>query len=283
MLKKTFEYTGHKFSVYALEKNDENSFFSADGNGTVALWQKNKNEGKALIILKEPVFSLKKFRDILLIGTQWGNLFLLQGKKLTRFKFPYKAIFSLEILENSLFIGTEAGILLEFNLSELSLKNSWKIANRSLRSLAFSKFHRLFFIGDSEGNLSYFHPEQGKILQKIKAHSSSVFTIAYYENFLFSGSRDSFLKKWEVPAGKLADSTIAHQTTVNKILLLPEKNVLITAGKDAYVMAWQMSNLQNLTAIKEHRFSVNNLLALNSGTFISGGDDNKLLQWEIES
>ncbi len=285
MLQKFCEYEGHKFSLYALAKNTENSFFSADGNGTVAEWQIGKADGKALIILKEPVFSLKKFQDNLFIGSQWGNLFVWkQGqKKITGLKFPYKAIFDMHIVGESLFLATETGVLLELNLQDYTIKNAWQIARRSLRTLLFCSGLHLLFVGDSEGNISYFSLTKKKTIQKIKAHSSSVFTLAFDGSFLFSGSRDSFLKKWKISTGKLENSTIAHQSTINKILLFPERNLLITAGKDAQIMLWKLSDFQFLTQTKEHKFSVNTLLKLNSTTFLSAGDDNRLIQWTLDN
>ncbi len=69
---------------------------------------------------------------------------------------------------------------------------------------------------------------------------------------------------------------------VNAVAVLPDRRVVVTAGLDGRVLAWQIEAPRLPGEIGNHRGWVNVVAALSDGRMVTGGDDGQVLTWPLE-
>ena len=145
---------------------------------------------------------------------------------------------------------------------------------------------KLIKIWESKGN-------EYKCISNLKGHTSSITHILSIPNEegtgsltkLISASEDNTVRIWE-PKGDYKNSTViqAHNTKINDILYLHNKQHLLTCSNDSTIKVFDIAQGNKLiTVLKEHNDNVNQLLLINDNkTLISCSDDCNIIRYEIE-
>jgi len=293
-----FSFSGHKASIFALEKkNDEGSFFSGDGDGYIVEWNLNNPEqGKAFAQLPSNVFAIEYIEDHQLIaaGTMSGVLYFLDyaSKKLIKAIDLHKdGIFAIWRSDNSLYICGGDGNLSIWDLGKMDIKKTLDISEKSLRSIDFNLENNLIAIGSSDHHIYLLDFPSLEVKSKLSAHTNSVFSVKFSENGekLFSGSRDAQMKVWDMNSGSEYKSLAAHLLTVNSVIELSGTGLLASGSRDKSFKFWEMESEKLVKVIHNdkvpsHTHSVNKLLWLEyENILISAGDDRQLLAWKVDA
>jgi WD40 repeat protein len=297
-LKKIFEYAGHSQNIYTLAYYpQEESFLSGGGDGYIALWNTKTGENRgALLRAGAPVYALAAIpsRNLLIVGQNDGGIHFydLKEKKLIKsmaaLRFP---IFNFCWIpgSNSVFAAVANGYFLCLDIDSFTCAAQFDLKTQNLRCIAYSQAQELLAIGGSDALIRIYRYPNLELLQVLKRHTNSVFTLSFSNcgNFLYSSGRDCVLAVWETRNFSLAEAIAAHHYTINHLALSPSGAYLATASMDSTVKLWEVSTLKLLKVIDQPRFqghsaSVNRLLWLPDGQLISAGDDRKIYQWEFE-
>ncbi|CDP16201.1 unnamed protein product [Coffea canephora] len=128
----------------------------------------------------------------------------------------------------------------------------------------------------------------------IKANCGEVHCVScmgYYhaEGLLYTGSWDKTVKAWRVSDGKCVDSFLAHEDSVNAIVINQEDGCVFTCSSDGSVKIWRRvydQSSHTLTMTLKFQPSPVNALALStshSSCFLySGSSDGFINFWEKE-
>jgi WD40 repeat protein len=165
-----------------------------------------------------------------------------------------------------------------------------------LRCIALHPTKALAAIGSSDNNIYLVDLTQKKLQNTLKHHKNSVFSVVFSPcgNYLWSGGRDAQLTVWVANSEnnyELLHTIPAHLFTINKLILIPEYKLIISASRDKSIKLWSTKTLQlckvldkskpNLTM---HSHSINNLLYLsNSQQLLAASDDRNISLWQLSS
>lgn len=283
------KYLGHTNSIYSLAKYDAQHFLSAGGDGKLVKWDINDDKNAVLLASVEAqIFALLYDAEAQLafLGLMNGHLIILDlaaKLKIRELKFGSKPIYSLEFVDESIYIATGEGILYTLNRNTHEIEQQCTISSQSLRCSV--RDNGVMLLGCSDGHIYTYSILENKVLDHFFAHEHSVFTIALHADEVISGGRDAMLKVWDKKnlfAQK--ENIAAHNQTINQILII--KNKLITASRDKSIKAWdvdfkRLEKVVNLSKMDFHTHSVNRILNFNDEILISAGDDRSIFSFQI--
>lgn len=294
---KVHTLSGHKDCIYTLRRaSDTSKFFSAGGDGMVVVWDTNHPE-KGEVIAKVPasIYALDylKFQDLLVVGQNYDGIHLLEvssKKHLGSLKLTSAAIFDIKILNNKIFVGTGEGELIVVDKESLLVEHRIKLSSKSLRSIAIDPLNRLLITAFSDNKIRIMDLDDYSVKKELEAHSNSIFTLSFSNNFnfLLSAGRDAHLKIWDAGNDfQLKESIVAHMYAINNVEFSPDGNYFATCSMDKSIKIWDAKEFKLLKVIDKARYaghgtSVNKLLWLQHQDFlISCSDDRSISIWNI--
>jgi len=198
-----------------------------------------------------------------------------------------KPIYQISENGDKIYVTCGQGNLYVLDSKAFSVLRKSHLSEKALRCLSINESSNLIAIGDSEHRITVLTLDQGKIISQWTAHENSVFTTLFDNQMLFSGGRDGKIHKWDFLEGESIHSAAAHMSTVNKLVLNPEKSLLASGSRDKSIKIWDCESLELLKVMdrtKEelsHSHSVNTLLWTNDGLY-SGSDDKRILHWKVD-
>ncbi|NJL13567.1 MAG: WD40 repeat domain-containing protein [Microscillaceae bacterium] len=289
--------SGHRDCIYALATGPQSSvFYSADGNGLVAVWDLRHPEiGELLARVPNSVYALCYLpaEQALLVGQNFEGLQWIdvrQKRVLRSVKITDAAIFDMQVWGQEIFVAAGDGVVIVLERESLAVKRHLKTSDKSARCLAISPDGQDLAVGYSDHHIRVFDRAGKQLKYSFLAHQNSVFTLAYHpeQPLLLSGSRDAHLKSWHTDQGYAAhQSIVAHLYALNHIVFHPEGRYFATGSMDKSVKIWDSQSLQLLKVIDKarhagHGTSVNKLLwTAHQDQLLSASDDRLISIWEI--
>uniref|UniRef100_A0A3B4UGC7 Kinesin family member 21A n=1 Tax=Seriola dumerili TaxID=41447 RepID=A0A3B4UGC7_SERDU len=114
------------------------------------------------------------------------------------------------------------------------------------------------------------------------AHLEGVESLAVYGDVFYSGSRDYYIKKWDL-AGKqlLQQSASAQADWVSALGVVPGSPVLLSGCRGGLLRLWHADSLAPLGEVRGHDSPINGL-ATNSCQLFTASDDRTVKIWETK-
>lgn len=150
---------------------------------------------------------------------------------------------------NEAILGASDNHLYRVDLSRMELTATVQNAHEnSIFSLAVSDNGALLYSGGRDALLRCRSIDQpARILHSLPAHWYTINALALHPSgrFLASGSRDKTIKIWSIPDLQLLKvlappKHAGHLNSVNRLLWIPEKDLLLSAGDDRKIIAWEV-------------------------------------------
>ena len=287
---------GHKGAIYSLTRsNKEGHFISAGGDGWIAEWNANDENGKLLASTEAKIFSIfcSKEGNLIGAGDMEGKIYKIDTKQEVEprvLDYYKRGIFCLSDFNGDLISLSGDGFITRWDKSNFQRIESLQLSRQSLRGCVVLKNKGLIAIGSSDHNIYLVKGENFQLLNFVKkAHSSSVFSLAVSqeEDIILSGGRDAMLRIWGFEEEfNLIKAIPAHLFTINDIKYSPDFRIFATASRDKTIKLWDSESFELLKVLDTvrdggHLNSVNCLLWLSNQILVSCSDDRSIKIWEI--
>jgi WD40 repeat protein len=128
--------------------------------------------------------------------------------------------------------------------------------------------------------------KDGKLLIKIKGHGGSVRSLCWSKDgaYIFSGSGDMTIRKWQSIDGKELVVLRGHTNSIRSICLSPDERHLVSASSDYSVRIWDLRTNQQVSDALLHDDELLALAISSDGRYIaSAGSDKKIYVWSFEA
>jgi len=294
---KLHTFTGHRDCVYALQPGGTpNFFFSGAGDGMVVLWDlQHPGDGELIARFPNSIYSLHHLPEKrkLIVGQNFSGIHLIDYQRkveLASLQLTSSYIFDIQSLENDLIVATGDGAVTVVDLEKWTVKKRISTSEKSARAIAINPLTREIAVGYSDHFIRIFSLRDYQLIQEIRAHQNSVFTLSYLPNgnFLFSGARDARLKVWDVRSNySLTEEIAAHLYAINHLTFSPDGKYLATGSMDKSIKVWNTEDLRLLKVIDKgrhsgHGTSVNKLLWTSfNNQLVSASDDRTISAWDL--
>lgn len=296
-ISKLIQLTGHNGSVYHLSDCINTPWFiSLGGDGWIVKWAKDGSEsnGNLLATVDGKIFSGCYLPDqsMLVAGDFEGDVYWMDlhiNQVISRIRHHKSSVFDLKYDGNALYSAGADGFLVKWDVDKLYPVESVRLSSKALRSMYLDEEQKKLYIGSSDGNIYIVDQITLGIVGKIeKVHQNSVFTVCKHsDNYLFSGGRDAVLVKTPLLPSGSEIKINAHWYTINKIIVIPDTDLLITASRDKTFRIWDARNLTLIKSIDMHKSghvnSINTVLYVpENETLITAGDDRSVIIWKLD-
>lgn len=288
---------GHEGAVYMLAHNLKGTHFISGGSDRLAVsWNlQGMNAEKVLAKSDGVIYSAFFFQDgnRLAMANDQGKIHiidLLENKEIQCLQPSNAAIFDIihDTLNNRLIAASGDGILSFWDLSTYKCEKRIKLTDVKLRQLAFHPSGKLLAVASGSNEIALIAPETMNLINRFTAHSMSVNALCFHPNgrFLLSGSRDAYLKVWDIENDfQLFYEVAAHNFAIYSLVFSPDGSMFATASRDKTIKLWDAEKFDFLKRIDKQHFdghvnSVNKLLWLND-FLISTGDDKTIMIWDV--
>lgn len=152
----------------------------------------------------------------------------------------------------SLLVGTASGMLYTYQLSDMTNTLSVIVCNAAL--MCAIDLNKSFCIGSADGKCYFISKQQGNVYQIFPAHYDTITDFQLDGPLLFSSSRDSSVKVWDVykgPAGRVKSlriiSEVDHEDKVESIAV--KGPMLVSCLPDCLVIIWDWDAMEILHSV----------------------------------
>ncbi|ELR68575.1 WD-40 repeat protein [Fulvivirga imtechensis AK7] len=290
-------FTGHNDCVYTIEKTQyEQKFFSGAGDGMVACWDMEEEDGQLIAKLPNSIYALhyKADRNLLIVGHNYDGIHLLDWEsknEVGSLKMTDQAIFDIKSYNDHLYVGDASGTVSVVDIKSLRVLFKMKEASKSARSIAVNESRGELVVGYSDNVIRVFSLEDCQLKKELTGHQNSVFVVKYSPDgqLLLSAGRDARLKVWDATAGYLEiQDIVAHMYAINNLDFSPDGKHFVTCSMDKSIKVWDAQAFKLLKVIDKarhagHGTSVNKLLwSAYNDLLVSASDDRAISVWDLQ-
>lgn len=132
-----------------------------------------------------------------------------------------------------------------------------------------SKDHyiKVFEVGENKGGVI---PPKMNLMPP---HYDGIQCMALSGDTLFSASRDTCIKKWDLRSGELVKSlNNAHKDWICGLSFLPGQNVVITGCRGGTIKLWSTESCSLVGEMKAHNSAINTITTNSSHIFTAAND-----------
>lgn len=224
-IQKLAQLTGHSSSVYGLcEGPTSNIFFSGSSDGVVAEWDmENTEKAKIAVKIETAVYSVEFIREkkILLIGNGIGGVHIvdyIQKKEIKLLQLHKAPVFDIK----------------------------------------YSKKNNCFYTASSDGSIAIVSMDDYYTVQiKLCPEKARQLNLNLDESLLAVACGDGSVRIFNTLTFKQENTITAHNLSSNAICFHPDKNLLISGGRDAIVNIWDIKQDYELVqTIPAHNYAI---------------------------
>lgn len=283
---------GHEHPVYALSNSQkEHIIFSGGGESAVVEWSlKTMSPIKVMFKSAGSIYFLHSPIEFpyLISGDRAGVLSVfdfISQKLIYQKQISKSAIFNIKNIADKLFISTEEGVLILFDINNLKKNDELKLSMLSLRTISLN--NEQIFVAGKDLNIYQINTQNFSLEKQWHAHEMPIFSSVYdrINQQLITGARDAQIKFW---FSNTDNDLPAHYFAVNDLQITNDERFLVSASMDKTIKVWDLES-RNLLAIADaqknqgHTKSVNRLAISKFEDYIvSASDDKNLMVWKIK-
>lgn len=119
-----------------------------------------------------------------------------------------------------------------------------------------------------------------KVILSFKGHSNTVFAMQLSKSFLFSGSTDLKIIKWNAETGEMIRTFLGHSDLI--FALQVKDNELFSAGADIKIFKWNITDGTIINIVPINSKSNIRCLAFKDGNLFSGSQDSTIIKWNTD-
>lgn len=251
-VEKIDSFTGHQDCVYTLAKSPKNGrFVSAAGDGMVVEWRQSIPDlGTPVAKVHNSVYAveLHEASGHLWVGHNFEGIHVINPIEKVGVKslqLNKAAIFDIKFHENLAFIAGGDGVLSIIDIDNFVFKKHIKASEKSIRSIAINAQKQEIALAYSDHKIRVFSLLDFSLIAELSGHTNSVFSVLY--------------------------------TT--------DGNVLISGGRDAKLISWDVSNSYNkIQEVNAHLFTINDIVESPNAKYLATCSMDKSIKiWDAQS
>lgn len=263
----TLSCAGHKRDVVAVRYCHKTQRIFGASQNVIKVW--DIRDGKCIKSLTPPGSSLGTFLSSMTSETQINDLKLsADGSLLYAAMGTTVRMWDLESYAMTGKLGGHAGPVMTVLLRETNKES-------------------LVFTGSRDHYVKIFELNGSNVgVQSAKSkleppHYDGVQSLALKGKYLFSGSRDNSIKKWNTETQQLIQHmTGAHKDWVCALDFLRPQNVLLSGCRGGMLKLWRVENGSPVCEIKAHRHPIN-AICTNSSCVFTASSDRLVRLWRV--
>ncbi len=292
-LKNTLTISGHNGAIYDVIYYD-GQLFTASADKYVAQWDIQTGKQTNFVVKLERSsynIAFSSEFNILSIGTNNGEIHVVDTIKreekrlLTQHK---TAVFSLEHspLKKQFYSGDKSGIFCAWKAENFDLLITYPYGCGKIREIAINEDEEYIALCCEDGIVRILDTLFFNLVQEIKTpHTDGVNCAVFDGDFLYTGGKDAFIRKWNWKENKQLLNVPGHNYAVYDLELIDNKQKLISVSFDKSIKIWNADDISIIERIEfknnGHRHTVNRIAKITEQLFATVGDDRKIKMWEI--
>ena len=289
IFRKQKEISGHAGAIYSCTFNN-GLIYTGSADKFVARWiPEEGTQDKFAIRFDGSVYKVEVVGNKLLCGTSKGafHVFdLTDRKEIKHFTQHKSGLFSIVHCPvfNHVYVGDADGNLSVWNSNDFELLIYLPFDCGKIRDIAIHQESGLICLSCQDEKIRILDPETFNLVREFKAHKDGATASLFLNemNQLLTGGKDAMLRLWDLDSGKCIKEIPAHNFAIYRLMLVGD--VIISVSRDKTVKIWskELDFLKRLDR-KEggHSHSVNDCAKISETSFVTCGDDKRLVIWEL--
>ncbi|KAJ7166165.1 hypothetical protein C8R46DRAFT_1097229 [Mycena filopes] len=159
------------------------------------------------------------------------------------------------------------------------------LAGTTIHSIAVLLDGRVVAAGRQDGRISLWNIDQSsRADEDLVGHTDAVFSIhtSVDRDILVSGSADTTVRLWNVPARKLTREYRGHTGAIRAVALSPDMASIVSGSADNTIRLWSTSNANECAVLHGHTDEILAVAFSPDGRYLaSGGKDRKICVWTV--
>ncbi|MDB2363606.1 hypothetical protein N9V83_01120 [Flavobacteriales bacterium] len=239
---------GHSSPIYCLDISVDGFLYSGAGDRFLAKWNlKTGLQEKFSIQFDSAVYCIKQ------IGST-----------------PYMAV------------GLHNGNIHIINLNEKKEERLLKMSDSSIFSLNYSEKDQLLFATSGDSKLGILHVPSFESYQMIQFSSGKIRASVLVDNEIIIACQTGEIRRINFKELKETSRFQSHDESVNCLVHWPERNIIISGGKDAKINFNDLDKKEVAFSLVAHNFSVYDLI-VNRDELLSASMDKSVKVWNLEN
>lgn len=243
--------TGHKEAIYTLERGiKSNDFYSSGADGFVVKWDlDNPESGHSVAKMAASVYALKLYEEkkVLVVGQNFDGIHFLDienNEALGSIKCTDAAIFDIQIYKEKVYAGTGDGTIIVLDFESRTVLNKLRFSEKSVRSITILE-------------------SLGVLIAAYSDHSFRIINLIDHT---------------------LEDEILGHTNSIFSIEPALDQEYLVTAGRDARLKFWKVSeNFLLDEEIVAHMYAINHIAFRQDGKYFATGSMDKTIKiWDYQ-
>lgn len=294
-LKNTLTIDAHNGAIYDVIYHD-GFLFTSSADKYVAQWDiKTGKQTDFVVKLERSSYNIAFSPEfnILAIGTNNGEIHVVNTEEreekrlLTQHK---SSVFSLSYspLKKQFYSGDKTGVFCAWDAENFDLLITYPYDCEKIREIAISEDEKYIALCCQDGYVRILDSTYFNLVQEIKTpHIDGVNCAVFDGDFLYTGGKDAFIRKWNWKENKQLLNIPGHNYAVYDLELVDNKQKLISVSFDKSIKVWDADSISIIDRIEfknnGHRHTVNRIAKISEKNFVTVGDDRKIKFWEIKS
>lgn len=285
---------GHQNQVFALEKGNANTLFSAGNDKGVVEWDlESLSFRRILCAVSNPVYALHRIPDttFLAVGLRSGEILIVdysQKKLQAKFSVEKGAVFALKTLKgkSELIAIGEEGVAYVYDIVLFRQLYRFRVSNTTVRTIAVAEDEDYVYFADKDGVVFQYDSADYHLANRSPVHSMPITSMLYSKDKLFTGGRDAKLYTLNATDLSILQELTPHMFTVYGIVPHPSLQLIATVSRDKTWKIWDSSlklvkNVSIDRGYDSHHLSINTVL-WDEKYLYTAGDDKAIKVWQVE-
>lgn len=250
-VEKVHTYTGHTDSIYTLcQGPSPNIIFSASSDGQVAVWDLKSKTPDGTLIAKVPasVYALyyHKPNDLLIIGQNFEGIHF-------------------------------------YNYKDKKVEKSLKLTQAAIFDIKVCD--NLVWCTTGDGDVMAIRLTDYSLVFNQKVSNKSGRSITCNQNYVAIGFSDQKIRIFTLDNLKIFAEWLAHKNSVFTVQFSPCGTKLLSAGRDAKINVWDVTNnFKHTEEIPAHMFTINHLVySPDNALFATCSMDKSIKIWDAQN
>jgi WD40 repeat protein len=262
--KRTQVYRGHNSIITHIVINTQSQIlYSASHDGDIRFWQLGEDGGCIRTVTSPPMtdepkskvndnpincLAISESRGILASDRLDGTVLIWSietGDILKAYAGHASVITCILIEDNHLYTGSRDSFVKAVDLDTDQIVAVFKPSKSPVKAICVGGNY--VYLGCKNGNIYVYDIRQPSQVEKVlRGHTEAVLSLKLYDEYLLSGSEDTFMIMWNVAENKIVHVFAGHTDAVSCISITPD-NEVYTGSYDCSIRKWAVAGvLQNI-------------------------------------